>query len=61
LKKNELKQTYLLRGRDGKAMKEKIESLDVISQIAQDVEIVAIGDNDDGSSKLFRLTVRVPK
>lgn len=49
---------HLLKDKDGKLLKEKIESVDVINAGAESLRIVAIGDNDDGSSKVFKIVMQ---
>ncbi|RYY54719.1 MAG: hypothetical protein EOO09_13320 [Chitinophagaceae bacterium] len=47
---------YLLKGQDGTPMKEKLESVDKLKTGSGNTsEIVAISDNDNGSTKLFRI------
>ena len=49
---------YLLQDVTGKPMKEKIESLDILhSQESEAISIVAVSDDDNGISKLFRLRI----
>ncbi len=48
--------SYLLERRNGSSLKEKIESLDVLNKDDKGViTLMAIADNDNGSSRLFRL------
>ena len=52
----EILDSYPLERRNGIALKEKIESLDVLNKDDKGViTLIAIADNDNGSSKLFRL------
>jgi hypothetical protein len=44
-----------LKDKKGAYLKEKIESVELISQDKDRLEIIAVSDNDDGSSKLFRI------
>jgi len=56
LTKNTVTACHLLRSDTGMILKEKIESLDILHHIpGESVIIVAIGDNDNGSSVLYRL------
>lgn len=62
LKEQKLEGSYLLKDREGKTLKEKIESVDVFERRKNgDVIFLAIADNDDGSSKLFRLKLQRAK
>lgn len=50
---------YLLKSRDGTVLKEKIESVDRLpGRPGKPAELVAIADNDNGSTKIFR--IRLP-
>lgn len=50
--------TYLLKDREGKAIKEKIESVDILQNTKRDLIFLATVDNDNGSSKLFQLRLK---
>ena len=56
--KNELVVSHLLKDKEGRILKEKIESIDVLNQEKGTINLLAIADNDNGSSKLFRLNLR---
>jgi hypothetical protein len=59
LKEQQLKATYLLKGKHGEPLKEKIESVDVLKKTNNDeLVFMAVGDNDNGSSKLWQLKLR---
>jgi len=56
LKDGKLTATYLLKDKQNKPLKEKIESADILQTAANgDLIFLATGDNDNGTSKLFRL------
>ena len=58
IKTNAIDTCYLLADKDGKPLIEKIESLDVLKmEVTGRYTIVAVSDNDDGSSKLFQLSL----
>lgn len=50
--------TYLLQDQKNKAIKEKIESVDLLQKEKDELYFLAIADNDDGTSKLFRIRWR---
>lgn len=53
--------TYLLEGKPGIPLKAKIESLDILRKDANgDVILIAIGDNDNGTTNLFKLKLQIP-
>jgi hypothetical protein len=58
LKNDKIVETYLFKDEKGKALKEKIESVDLLRRTAQDLIFLATGDNDNGASKLFQLHLR---
>jgi hypothetical protein len=43
------------------ALKEKIESVDILERRGKTMKIIAIGDNDNGSTRIFRLILPVDK
>ncbi|WP_040398372.1 DUF6929 family protein [Cesiribacter andamanensis] len=49
--------SWLLLDPSGNPLLEKLESLDVAGQKGQTLELVAVADNDNGSSTLFALTL----
>jgi len=53
--------TYLLKDREGKALKEKIESVDILHNTKDDLIFLATSDNDNGSSKLFQIRLKQPE
>lgn len=56
LKEKQLKASYLFKDKQGKPLKEKIESVDILTRPnSEDIGFIAVGDNDNGSSKLWRL------
>ena len=59
ISKNELVASYLLKNTDGEVLKEKIESIDILDKQNDMIHLLAIADNDNGSSKLFRLTLQL--
>lgn len=59
LKSDKITSTYLLRDEQGKPLKEKIESVDVLQKTSNsDFIFLALGENDNGSSELFRIVLR---
>jgi len=50
--------TQVLNGPDGSPLKEKIESVEIWEKKKGRALLLAIADNDDGSSHLFRLWIR---
>jgi hypothetical protein len=59
LKNDKITSTYLLHDEEGKALIEKIESVDVLQTNSNgDFTFLALGDNDNGSSDLFRIILR---
>lgn len=58
LKNDKIVGTYLFEDKKGKPLKEKIESLDILRRIGDDLIFLATGDNDNGVSKLFRLRLK---
>jgi len=59
LKNDKVASTYLLQDERGKPLKEKIESVDVLQKTANgDLIFLALGENDNGSSELFRINLR---
>ena len=45
----------------GKPIADKLESIEIIKRQGRNVEAVAVADNDDGKSKLFFLTLKLPE
>jgi hypothetical protein len=53
--------SFLLQDERGVVLKEKIESLDILENApGKDLVLIAIGDNDNGTSNIFRLRLQVP-
>jgi len=60
VKETKLLKSFLLKNKQGLVLKEKIESLDVLEQTDKNkIRLIAIGDNDNGSSKLFNMKMRI--
>lgn len=55
LKNNKVIETYLLQDEEKKPLKEKIESVDIVQRLKSDLFFLATADNDNGTSKLFRI------
>jgi hypothetical protein len=59
LKNNNLNEIYLLKDDQGKAMKEKIESVEILQKNSdRNFILLAVGDNDNGTSNLFRIKLQ---
>jgi hypothetical protein len=53
--------SYTLRNGRGEPQKDKLESLDVLRREPNgDISIIAVGDNDNGTSKLLHLRLKLP-
>jgi hypothetical protein len=53
--------SYLLQDETGSPLKEKIESLDILQHApGTGLILIAVGDNDNGTSSLFRLKLQAP-
>lgn len=51
-----VKSVYLLQGKDGNPLIEKIESLDILYKNSKNrIKIIAIADNDNGTTEVFTL------
>ena len=60
VKENQLIRSYLLKNKQGQVLKEKIESLDILEGPDKNIiSLIAIGDNDNGSSKIFNLKMGI--
>jgi len=59
ISENKLVASFLLKDKQGKVLKEKIESIDILNRDSESISLLAIADNDNGSSKLFRLRLRL--
>ncbi len=55
MKENKVIASHLLRDKQGAVLKEKIESIDIVSKQGGTITCIAVADNDNGTSKLFRL------
>ena len=55
LKENKVIASQLLRDKQGAVLKEKIESIDIVSKQGETINCIAVADNDNGTSKLFRI------
>lgn len=49
-----------LKDASGKILTDKLESIEVIKKDGKKTDVVAVADNDDGKSKLFYITLKVP-
>ena len=58
IKDEKISATYLLKDENDLPLKEKIESVDILQNKDGDLIFLAAGDNDDGTSDLFRLKLR---
>ncbi len=58
---NQVVTSYILQDEKGVALKEKIESLDILRNTPGDgLVLIAISDNDNGTSNLFRMKLHLP-
>ena len=55
LQDNKVIATYLLKDKQNKIVKEKIESVDIFQKTRDDLIFLTTADNDNGTSKLFRI------
>ena len=56
LRHNTVTETFLLQDGSGAPLKEKIESLSIVRNLPEeDLEFLAVGDNDNGTTNLFHL------
>jgi len=55
MEKKQIIATYLLHDREDHPMKEKIESVEIVEKGENGLVFLATGDNDNGSSTLFRI------
>ena len=61
LQKKSVLASFLLKDANGVIVKEKIESLDISGKPAKDeISLVAIADNDNGTSILYKLALLIP-
>jgi len=60
LKQKKVLASHLLRNKQGAIAKEKVESIDIVSKQAGTVTCIAVADNDNGTSRLFRLKLILP-
>lgn len=59
ISKNQLLASYLLKDNQSRIVKTKIESIDILNRQKETISLLAIADNDDGTSKLFKLRLRM--
>ncbi|MES2431757.1 MAG: hypothetical protein V4556_12530 [Bacteroidota bacterium] len=53
--------SYLLKNEKDEVLKEKIESLDILQkESGKEIIVIAIGDNDNGTTNLFKLKLQLP-
>lgn len=57
ISKKKIVSTYLFKNKNGEPFKEKLESLDILQQKGNAITILAIGDNDDGSTGWWKLAL----
>lgn len=57
ISKKKVVSTYLLKNKNGEPIKEKLESLEILKQKRNSIMILAIGDNDDGSTGWWKLAL----
>jgi hypothetical protein len=50
---------HLLQNKVGEPIVEKIESLDILSNNSKTIKVMAIADNDNGSSKIFNVQIAI--
>jgi hypothetical protein len=60
LKSHALLACHLLKDQQGAVAKEKIESVDLIHWQDRGITCIAVCDNDNGSSRVYRLQLRTP-
>src|SRR4030095_275325 len=59
IKSDKMTSTHLLQDENGKPLKEKVESVDVLQKGSDgDLIFLAIGENDDGKSELYKIMLR---
>lgn len=56
-RQRKLRAAVLLTDQDGKALKEKVESVEVLRRDGRETKIVAVADNDLGDTRLIMLTI----
>jgi hypothetical protein len=60
LKTNKIISAFLLKDAYGKPLLEKLESVDIREKQSNgELKLIAVGDNDNGSTKIFRLSLRL--
>lgn len=52
--------SHLLKDKQGHIAKEKLESIDIVSNQGGTITCIAVADNDNGTSRLFRLKLTMP-
>jgi hypothetical protein len=60
LKEKRVLTSHLLKDKQGLIAKEKLESIDVVSKDGGTITCIAVADNDNGTSRLFRLKLTLP-
>lgn len=60
LKEKKVIASHLLKNKQGAIAKEKLESIDIVSKQGTTITCIAVADNDNGTSGLFRLKLIMP-
>jgi hypothetical protein len=60
LKEKKVLASHLLRDKQGAIAKEKLESIDIVSKQGGTITCIAMADNDNGTSGLYRLKLIMP-
>lgn len=60
LKEKKVIVSHLLKNKQGEAAKEKLESIDILNKKGGTITCIAVADNDNGTSRLFRVTLPMP-
>lgn len=60
LKEKKVVASHLLRDKQGAVAIEKLESIDIVSKQGGTITCIAVADNDNGTSKLFRIKLIMP-
>ena len=59
LKEKKVITSHLLKNKQGAIAKEKLESIDIVSKQGGTINCIAVADNDNGTSGLFRLKLSI--